>query len=303
MQTRKSVDWLEFVFDSQLRGVAMELIETDVSRNYGRYNRYRSGRYELWQNTRKNHNWLVQWTGKNCATFDPLEEIWTFAEYTGVGLVDIKIKRLDIAFDLCCEMQFIDRDLVQCRAKYYGYHRSNGETHVFGRSPLLLRIYDKRAERQARRADLWPHFLETSGFPDGPVTRFEFMLRNEGLRKRGIESAAELATEIRELESYLVRDWFWIPATKNRKGKIPTREWSIIQGMVQHEYSVTPKEKKGVDSRTLKRSGFGSLASAYCSSLSWNETPTEEGYKAFIQEALEGFIPDQGWHSYLGDRT
>lgn len=221
MQKRKSVDWLEFVFSRELRGIPLNLVRTDVGINYVSYNEYQAGRYTLFQN-KHNGTWFFQWSGKECATFDSVKEIWKFAEWLGIGLADITIKRVDIAFDLAIEMPPIDREMVQCRAKVYSFTESNGVTHRFGKSPFFLNIYDKRAERQARRDDMWPHFLETSGFDDGPVIRFEFMCRGRKLKERGIQTAFDFADNLRELESYLVRDWFWIRKTKNRKGRIPS---------------------------------------------------------------------------------
>ena len=302
MQKRKSVDWFEFRFESELRGLPLSLIQTDRYINCAMHDFYQAGRYEIMRNKRTG-SWFVQWTGKDCAVFDPVEEIWKFAEFTAVGLVDIFIKRIDIAFDLACPMPRIDRGDCQTRAKVYSFTESNGVTHRFGKSPLFLNIYDKRAERLAKRPDLWPYFLEVGGFDDGPITRFEFMCRSESLRKRGVETAADFAVGVRDLESYLVNEWFWIRNSKNRKGRVASKEWREVQSLVQTEFHVSPVEKKGADCRTLKRSGLGSLASAYVGSLSSNQMPTEEGYKEFVERELKSFVPDQGWHMYLGERT
>lgn len=316
MQKIKRLDWLEFTFPPSENfdvpaGYSMQLVgEKYLNNDMHTVNHIVTDNPDLSQfphvvyQSLSRGKYLVQWTGSTIP-YDPRHELRKLASFFGIPLSEITIKRIDIAFDLAEPMPAIDRSLCQCRCKSYGSFNSNGQTHYFGRSPLRLRIYDKAAELSAKREDKALAYLAMSGLdPDQPITRVEFELRSQALRKRGISTAEQFLEKLPDLESYLVREWFWIPKNRSKKTQEFSSFWQAVVDLTQETYHLTAIPKESADCEKLLRTGFSVLASAYVGKLPEGLSGTPEAFQEFVMEKLLEFKPlNESWRDFFGRKV
>jgi len=305
MKKQKRIDWLEFTFNPTAmtvpEGYRLEIVGEQYM-NYDMHSRYevvnespafQPVQYTVFQ-SQKRGTYFVQWTGSTIP-YDPLSTLRSLAGFFGLLDEEITIKRIDIAFDLACEMPLINRNHARTRCKVYGRFDSNGTTHYFGKSPLFLRIYDKKAELEAGRPDRYDSYFNLTNFDQEAVTRVEYQVRAEALMKRGISHAGQLFALLPQLEAYLVREWFWIPRTRNKNDNTYSPFWSEVVDLVDEYYNLSPIEKASADCEKLRRSAFSVLASAYIGSLDKGQEPSPEAYREYVGHYLMEFVPSQGW--------
>ncbi|MDE5118208.1 MAG: hypothetical protein O4860_13695 [Trichodesmium sp. St2_bin2_1] len=308
MNKIKRIDWLEFIFTPEsmtipegyrLDVVKEQYLNYDLHRVYHVVNvspEYPPVSYEVCQSVSRG-TYFVQWTGLT-VPHDPLNTLKAFALFFEILDEEITIKRIDIAFDLCCEIPDIDRKNAKTRCKVYGRFDSNGTTHYFGKSPLFLRIYNKLAELEAGRPDRLESYHNLTNFDEEAITRVEFQIRSEALQKRGIRTAEQLFNLLPQFEAYLVREWFWIPLTKHKGEQRFSPFWQEVVNLTQNEYHLEPLKKIAADCEALRKTGFSVLGSAYVGSLNDLNDASPEGFRDFVKEHIEEFKPTQGWTAF-----
>lgn len=302
MEKLKRIDWLEFIFQPQAKihvpeGYRMDLVAEKYLNNdmHCRYevvntsSKARPVRYVVYQSQNRG-TYLVQWSG-SIIPYDPLNAMQELAKFFNIELTEITIKRIDIAFDLGCEMPILNEHIPKTRARDYTYSASNAQTHYFGKSPCRVRIYNKIAQMQKKRPDKLQEYLELTNFDSKEVTRVEFELRSDALRKRGIATGQDLLDHLTGLESYLVKKWFWIPLNAHKGKQQFSPFWSEVVSLVDEAYHPDAIEKQPADCSKLKKNGFSVLASAYVGSLTKDQKPSKEGYIDFVYNNLLDFEP------------
>lgn len=315
MTTQKKIDWLEFTFDKNPRMSSRNIGTKFI--NQASHAHLMFGPWEVFYSSER-ERFFVQWTGSQCGYVDPLHHLTKFSEYMNLEFSEITIKRIDFCFDTICEMPEIKRDNCITKAKTFAHFDSNGKTYYFGRSPLMLRIYDKTAElRQTPRTDKLVTFQARTGIDyDSDVTRSEFQIRSEYLRKIGVSTAQDLFDHSEDVQSYLVHDWFChlsnsgLKKWNSRNFSLPERPrfyspfWQSVSSTVSENFHVSPVEKQAADSEQLVKAGFGTLATAYVNAKSGHEHLSKDGFKEYVKKNLDSFVPPLAdWGKYLNKRA
>lgn len=129
-----------------------------------------------------------------------------------------KLSRVDIALDLLDQpidpfWTAYQQERFITRVKDHRHiGGTDGRTLYFGKTPLTLCLYDKKAELRAKAAErirdeawllnkLW-------GRESSAVTRVEFRLFRDALKNRGIDSPADFQGKLPDLINYLTKQWF-----------------------------------------------------------------------------------------------
>jgi hypothetical protein len=96
------------------------------------------------------------------------------------------------------------------RTKARGFHESDGVSVYLGKSPLILRIYDKVAE-MARGWNPVKSLLMVmrrwGGAEPEKASRVEFELRRDALKEHGIDTPADYFAKRGDLAAYLCGEW------------------------------------------------------------------------------------------------
>ncbi|NLE58807.1 MAG: hypothetical protein GX616_10625, partial [Planctomycetes bacterium] len=103
------------------------------------------------------------------------------------------------------EERFVTRSKCLTKIEYYG------GTVEFGRRPLILQIYDKRAEvlsKQNPRQRALMLDRRWGGTMPQQAVRVEFRVGRAKLREFGIDTPEDFYRKRRALIDYLCRDWF-----------------------------------------------------------------------------------------------
>lgn len=144
-------------------------------------------------------------------------------EALGGKIVRNKLSRVDICLDMPeVDIEPFDRafqeDRYICRAVAKARHSGTGVTVALGKSPLMCRIYDKKAEVELKanphknlcmRVYRW----KCNEMPSA-ATRVEFELRREALKDRGIDTVEDYYAKRADLIHYLTHNWLRFTANK-----------------------------------------------------------------------------------------
>lgn len=181
------------------------------------------------------------------------------------------------------------------------YLQSRGLTLYYGRSPLTLRVYDKKAELDHKmNPRKWQAMIERrwGGAIPEHATRVEFELRREALKKRGIDTIEDLYRKRAALVQYLCFEWFnYLQPTKDRnRARWPVLPaWENVQqgfrdvfgGMLDMDLSPLPKAE--CDVSALAKQAFGVvMKAAECQGKEFTSYQEYMRYCAqFFQEAAK----------------
>jgi hypothetical protein len=113
------------------------------------------------------------------------------------------------------------------------YYGSKITGWVFGSGPLMMRIYDKRAQSKIVHKE-WFYDLWKQGGWDGQsdVTRVEIQLRREFLKDFNVTSFDSLQEALGDIFRYITQDWFTLrePSRDKNRSRWPvTPFWSEVQ--------------------------------------------------------------------------
>jgi hypothetical protein len=181
----------------------------------------------------------------------------------------------------------------RCRAKRRGHDESNGITLNFGSNPLLLRIYDKLREIEAKYLQGEPikfeHMVQKrwGGVVPDSAIRVEYQVSRPKLKQWGVDSFEDLMKEAPNILGYLTgydaeKRWFRF-LKKTRDAKHPERDetsdfWRTVQRVFISRFGLPEKIKDidpdNADTEVLCKQGFGVLEAA-----AWNggfEIPERE---------------------------
>jgi hypothetical protein len=176
----------------------------------------------------------IKFRADRCWASDPAELAeWAakFAAHHGIRITDTLVSRLDLCTDIDSRFRRNDVD------RFEGQHRGNltgtmsfsdgrkGFTGLrYDRTAsrdLTFRVYDKRAEADARDGSFWPEVWDQYGInADTPIWRVEYEAQRGRLKERGIDSWKSLNSK--DLER------FWSYCTEDF-ARMDKRQWSDVQ--------------------------------------------------------------------------
>jgi len=225
-------------------------------------------------------------------------------EALGGKIVRNKLSRVDICLDMPeVEIDPLDRAFLEkryiCRAVATARHSGTGVTIAFGKSPLMCRIYDKKAE-VALKAN--PHknlcmrvYRWKCNEMPSAATRVEFELRREALKERGIDTVEDYYAKRADLVHYLT-NWLRFTANKvDRENKNQSKArtlplWNKVRKAFKRwageppgrSLEPLPKEKANV--RNLMKQALGVVKAA--AGFQGKEITDREGLIAYMNEAV-----------------
>lgn len=146
------------------------------------------------------------------------------------GMFDIvatKISRLDHAIHINRKIELDITPSVDtvCRTniRHVWYDKSEITGYQFGKSPILLRIYDKHKELTVSKKLWFAKVWETNGFDlQKPLWNIEFQLRRDFFVDRHIDTVEDAFLALPEIHEYLTYKWFRV-VEKNPKEKCVSR--------------------------------------------------------------------------------
>jgi len=143
--------------------------------------------------------------------------------------------RVDFAFDYALNSIDFDEDSFVTFSVKDSQHRENGQvqTFTFGRTDVVLRVYDKVAEIEQQSGKVWLFDLWGQ---DESVWRVEWQIRKDLLREYGIRTFAELAIGIKPLLRYLAteHDTLRMRTNDNNRSRWPLHPlWRAVQQAVE----------------------------------------------------------------------
>ena len=152
-----------------------------------------------------------------------------------IGYVPIKpetLSRVDFAFDYeIASIDFDEQSFVSLSSKDSQY-REDGkiQTFTFGKSDVVLRVYDKIAEIEQQSRKEW--FFDIWGI-NLNVWRIEWQIRKEVLRRFGIRTVQDLNDQRGDLLRYLAtkHDSLRIPSTDTNRARWPLHPACLPQGL------------------------------------------------------------------------
>lgn len=143
------------------------------------------------------------------------EEGKEFIKEMGGCIIRNKLSRVDACMDMPSEiitpfdLAYFEERYI-CRARSHGRYASGGITVQFGKYPLMLRIYDKKAEVMKKNNPTQMLGMLINRW-DGEIPessiRVEFELGREFLKKKGVDSVEDYHRKRAALLSYLTHDW------------------------------------------------------------------------------------------------
>lgn len=133
----------------------------------------------------------------------------------GGRVIQNKLSRVDICLDIPGEtMEPFDKAYYEeryiCRAKSHARLCSGGITVQLGTYPLMLRIYDKKAEVQKKNNPtqlLGMQINRWGGQMPESAIRVEFELGRDFLKKKGVDSVDDYYRKRAALLKYVSHDW------------------------------------------------------------------------------------------------
>jgi len=115
---------------------------------------------------------------------------------------DESLSRVDFSFDYYLSAVDFDEDSVVSLSNKDSQHRENGkiQTFTYGKSDIVMRLYDKVAEIEQQSNKLW--FFPMWG-RDSDVWRIEWQVRKQALKRFGIVTFTDLHNQQGDLLRYL----------------------------------------------------------------------------------------------------
>ena len=231
-------------------------------------------------------------------------------EALGGKIVRNKLSRVDICLDMPeVQIEPLDRAFLEeryiCRAVAKARHSGTGVTVALGKSPLMCRIYDKKAEVELKAN---PHkqlcmvvYRWGEVMPDA-ATRVEFELRREALKERGIDTVEDYYAKRADLVHYLTHNWLRFTANKvDRENKNQSKArtlplWNKVRKAFKRwagepaGRSLEPLPKGKANVRNLMKQALGVVQAA--AGFQGKEIADREGLIAYMNEA----VVDYGIH-------
>lgn len=164
-------------------------------------------------------NVLVEIDGLVClelGDLGALELAYDVIRHLGGEIDQVKLSRIDF----CVDMPEVGMDEFMAatreerfvtRGKYLRKIELFGNTLEFGRPPIVLQIYDKRAEVLAKQNPRQRALMldrRWNGVMPAQAVRVEFRVGRAKLREFGIDTPEDFYRKRRALIDYLCRDWF-----------------------------------------------------------------------------------------------
>ena len=144
-----------------------------------------------------------------------------------------KISRMDLCFHV---QKMISLDIkpgidTVCRTniRHIWYDKSEPSGYQFGKSPILLRIYDKHKELTVSKkiwfADIW----RSNGFDvDAPIWNIELQLRRDFFSDRQIDTVNDAFDSLSHIHYYLTHKWFRVierDEKESNQSRLKTIDW------------------------------------------------------------------------------
>jgi hypothetical protein len=205
--------------------------------------------------------------------------------------------------DFCADFPGFDMDMFDyayrrrrwtCKANRHHPDTSNGKSLYFGSGPIMLRIYDKKAEMSASALRGAPakyqHMIlkRWNGTEPEKAVRVEYQCRRDWLKEYGVTDFDSLMWYARDILGYLTGAegtgrWFRFltrkPHDKHSELNITADYWQFVQGVFMNEFSkpeplrkIDPNE---ADIETLLKQALGVLETAAANkgySVPWKTT-------------------------------
>lgn len=180
-----------------------------------------------------------------------------------------QISRADLFVDVVSHHDFVprNRDEIKYLARTGRcYEDANGKItgHVFGKKPIMLRIYNKTVElKQSKKNwlyDLWG--VDTENVPN--VWRVEYQLRGKFLKAHQISNFKDLENSLNGLWFYLTKKWFSILTPKGKnKSRWPVKPiWAKIQdasNLFGEPSKLTRQTTRQINKVDLAASAYGTI--------------------------------------------
>ena len=185
-------------------------------------------------------------------------------------LLDTKISRLDLAIHCNQHIEIDMQQGVVCRAKHNNVWSDSAAItgYQIGKSPIMLRIYNKGKEITASSGKTWFYQIwQSAGFDlSEEVWNVEFQLRREFFKERGLSSVDDAFTALPILYQYLTRDWVRVV---NDDNPVPSRRstacwWQQVQTALSDVVYANTLDKQQMlrtNSEHLLKSAMGYLVS------------------------------------------
>ena len=226
-------------------------------------------------------------------------------EALGGKIVRNKLSRVDICLDMPeVEIDPLDRAFLEdrdiCRAVAKARHSGTGVTVTLGKSPLMCRIYDKKAEVELkanpyRNLCMRVYRWKSPEMPSA-ATRVEFELRREALKERGIDTVEDYYAKRADLVHYLTHNWLRFTANKvDRENKNQSKArmlplWNKVRKVFKRwagepvGRSLEPLPKGRANVSNLMKQALGVVQAA--AGFQGKEIADRDGLIAYMQEAV-----------------
>lgn len=145
------------------------------------------------------------------------------------------LTRVDFCFDYHLRAIDFDEDSFVTLSSKDSQHRESGQiqTFTFGRSDVVLRVYDKVAEIQQQSGKVW--LFDLWGQEEN-VWRIEWQVRKGILRRFGITTLQDLQDRPKPLLQYLAttHDTLRIPTGDSNRSRWPLHPlWADLQAQIE----------------------------------------------------------------------
>ncbi len=196
-------------------------------------------------------------------------------ERAGGKILKEKLSRVDMCLDLpdvpMDELVSAYRDARYiCRADVKALYESSGITIALGKSPLMVRIYDKAAEIRYRRDIVKLALMELRRWhwtiPEH-AARVEFQISREALTRRGIDTPDNYFMVRGDLIRYLCTDWVrftsgQVHRTNTSRTKILPLWEKVLSGFLDWTGqpvgdALRPLDRQAIDRMQLVRQALG----------------------------------------------
>jgi hypothetical protein len=156
------------------------------------------------------------------------------------------VNRADLSADVTGFPEIKIENIVSRARKGKAYHQlvpiQQGEIYyygskitgwVFGSGPLMMRIYDKRAQSKIVHKEWFYDLWKQGGWDEqSEVTRVEIQLRREFLKDFNVTTFESFQEALGDIFRYITQDWFTLrepSGDKNRSRWPITPFWSEVQ--------------------------------------------------------------------------
>jgi hypothetical protein len=144
------------------------------------------------------------------------------------------LARVDFSFDYHLPRLDFDEDCFISLSHKDSQHREHGQiqTFTYGKSDIVLRVYDKIAEIEQQSGKTW--FFDLWG-RDDKVWRIEWQVRKATLKRFSIETLTDLSDNSGDLLRYLAQehDTLRVPSPDTNRSRWPLHPlWADIQDRV-----------------------------------------------------------------------